>query len=58
MEIKQSDMERRSFQRCPVVNPNPGLWEYKVKTGRSSPNTNEEWEVYEKFASVKGECEI
>ena len=27
-------------------NPNHGLWEYKVKTGRSYPNTKEEWEVY------------
>lgn len=28
------------------VNPNPGLWEYKVKTGRGYPNTKEEWEVF------------
>ena len=39
-------MERLSFQRCPAINPNPGLWEYKVKTGRSYPNTKEEWIVY------------
>ena len=27
-------------------NPNPGLYEYKIKTGRSYPNTHEEWLEY------------
>ena len=36
----------QGFQDLEFVNPNPGLWEYKVKTGRSYPNTKEEWEVY------------
>jgi hypothetical protein len=43
-------MERRAIQRSQDLrkfeNPNPGLHEYKVKTGRSYPNTKEEWEVF------------
>jgi hypothetical protein len=39
-------MEGCSFQRCPCINPNPNLFEYKIKTGRSWPITNSEMEVY------------
>ena len=55
MEIEQCNMEGRVVQgRTDIIEfplevyhiPNPDLFEYKIKTGRSYPSTISEWEVY------------
>jgi len=31
--------------------PNPRLFEYKIKTGNSYPNTKDEWELYKTWVN-------
>ena len=52
------NLEGCAIQGCQDLkfeNPNPGLHEYKVKTGRSYPNTHDEWMEYAEWYKTTAE---